>query len=927
VLSLQRPQLALQKSWQVVLLTLLLGLLCAGLISPTDAATPCVGPRCPGDTVLFTEEEGLDLPTLKQTGFPVLDSRSAGTCPAGITAITPGVGPTCAVGGLSGAFYVVTQPNASLPNAQLLGAGILMRGSHAARPAASIAGRRYFYTDAPLGAAYDTGSTWVEDQLDWAQVTNKTAAPHASTHNPGQSDDISATYATKVYADSISQGIKQVASVQAATTSVLPSNTYSNGTAGVGATITGTANGALAAQDTVTLTIGQSLLVKNETAGLRNGIYTVTTVGDGSNPFILTRRADADQNAEVTTGLFTFIDGGSDNVGEGWRLITAAPITVGTTTLTFTQFSGGGTILGGAGLLKTGNVLDIIAGSCITVGADNVGITPACITDTQILSLNADKLTAGLVPRARLQPPTTTALGTLFSKECPANTPYASGVDTNGVIQCIADVTGSGGLPPSVTLSNLVGTSVSAPGLIPPNSFVWGIRAQVTQDITGPSSFQVGTIDDPGRWGSAVSGTVGTMTDFEHFEVGAPQIYRTATDVVITSNTTDFTAGAVKLYAYYTTLNTLAIAATGGGVIAEVADTVESLDGVATTVAVVNGARLQFASGDQSVQVELSQLAPEPLQVIGVDLRVTAPTQPTFQQLFDASGGIITGLTAANPFCLSGIDPDGARLCMYESGGDFFREVTLADGTPASHIFQLRPGNRFAIGTETSPDTMRLTEAEPDVIDLRERSTDPTAPAGRGKLYIKNDGVYARTETGVVGPLGAGGSSSVPPIRPYSAIPVTAGSVFGCLIDGDEMLCIADESTLTADATWRLGFEMPPVLATECEYRLQVDVKANASSGVARLNPKWNTWAPGVTRTSLTLNAETVTPDSVSGAAGSGATVTFGAGDANQLVRLTWTLNASTVTAGQRIAMDLVAENTSYTLATTLGTLPSIICD
>jgi hypothetical protein len=165
------------------------------------------------------------------------------------------------------------------------------------------------------------------------------------------------------------------------------------------------------------------------------------------------------------------------------------------------------------------------------------------------------------------------------------------------------------------------------------------------------------------------------------------------------------------------------------------------------------------------------------------------------------------------------------------------------------------------------------------------------------------------------------------PIRPYSAIPVTAGFVFATIIDGDEMLGVTDATTLTTDAIWRLGFEMPPVLEGGCTYKLQLDMKANAATGVMRINPKWNTWAPGVTRTSLTLNAETVTPDSVTGAAGSGDTVTLGTGDANQLIRIKWTLNASTVTAAQRIAMDLTFENASTTLAVTSGYLPSIICE
>src|SRR6185437_3191631 len=51
--------------------------------------------------------------------------------------------------------------------------------------------------------------------------------------------------------------------VNAATITVLPACTYANGSLGVGATLTGNSNGALAAIDGVTLTQGQSVLVQN----------------------------------------------------------------------------------------------------------------------------------------------------------------------------------------------------------------------------------------------------------------------------------------------------------------------------------------------------------------------------------------------------------------------------------------------------------------------------------------------------------------------------------------------------------------------------------------------------------------------------------------------------------------------------------------
>ncbi len=150
--------------------------------------------------------------------------------------------------------------------------------------------------------------------------------------------------ANKSYVDSISAGLDPKASVRAATTAALPASTYDNGTGGVGATLTANANGALAAQDGITLVVGNRLLVKNQASALQNGIYTVTQVGDGSNPFILTRATDQDGSPanEVSGGNFTFVEAGTTQQGSGWVVVFDGNITVGTDSISWTQFSDAG---------------------------------------------------------------------------------------------------------------------------------------------------------------------------------------------------------------------------------------------------------------------------------------------------------------------------------------------------------------------------------------------------------------------------------------------------------------------------------------------------------------------------------------------------------------------------------------------------------
>ena len=118
--------------------------------------------------------------------------------------------------------------------------------------------------------------------------------------------------ATKEYVDSIAQSLDVKASVVAATTGNLP-GTYSNGAG----TITASSNGAIGI-DGQNLSLNDRLLVKNQSNAFENGIYTVTTVGSGSAPFVITRSTDTDTAAEITGGTFVFVEQGSVNADNGF---------------------------------------------------------------------------------------------------------------------------------------------------------------------------------------------------------------------------------------------------------------------------------------------------------------------------------------------------------------------------------------------------------------------------------------------------------------------------------------------------------------------------------------------------------------------------------------------------------------------------------
>ena len=181
--------------------------------------------------------------------------------------------------------------------------------------------------------------------------------------------------ANKAYVDAVAAGLDPKHSVKATTDAALPANTPSG--AGVGKIITANANGLLSIDGISTwvdidndggvndpfstATKADRVLVKNEGGGtsIHNGVYAVKDKGSGVTPFILVRADDADQDVEVTAGLFTFTSEGTQNGDQGFTLVTNDPIIVDTTALTFTQSSGAGQIIAGAGLVKSGNTIDV----------------------------------------------------------------------------------------------------------------------------------------------------------------------------------------------------------------------------------------------------------------------------------------------------------------------------------------------------------------------------------------------------------------------------------------------------------------------------------------------------------------------------------------------------------------------------------------
>src|SRR6056300_1405646 len=215
--------------------------------------------------------------------------------------------------------------------------------------------------------------------------------------------------ATKAYVDSVANGLDVKASVRYASTANI-AGTYDNGAG----TITAGSNGALSI-DGQTPSTNDRVLLKDQTDAVQNGLYRVTTVGDGSSAYVLTRTPDGDEAVEITGGAFVFVEEGNTNADNGYVFTLDGTPTLGTTNITVAQFSGAGQISAGDALTKTGNTLDVavddttieVSGDALQVKASGIGTNQ--LADTAVtagkLATNAvetDKINNNAVTVAKL---------------------------------------------------------------------------------------------------------------------------------------------------------------------------------------------------------------------------------------------------------------------------------------------------------------------------------------------------------------------------------------------------------------------------------------------------------------------------------------------------------------------------------------------
>jgi hypothetical protein len=161
--------------------------------------------------------------------------------------------------------------------------------------------------------------------------------------------------ATKAYVDATKQGLNVKTPVRVASTAnVAVANGLENGD-----TIDG-----------VTIATGDRVLLKNQSTATENGVYVAVSSGAAG------RATDMDASSEAIGGAFVWVNEGTVNADTQYVITTNDPITLGSTSITWTQFSGSAQVTAGNGLNKSGGELsvDLITNSGLAVDSSGLSI-------------------------------------------------------------------------------------------------------------------------------------------------------------------------------------------------------------------------------------------------------------------------------------------------------------------------------------------------------------------------------------------------------------------------------------------------------------------------------------------------------------------------------------------------------------------------
>ena len=342
------------------------------------------------------------IPNTDISGLGTMSTQNANN-----VAITGGAIDGTTIGGSTPAAGTFTSLTATGASVSSINAGVALLTTatvtNLTATGASIA-------SANLGTAIVNSLTVTGGSIASVNIGTATITSGTVSTTPANATDI----ANKQYVDTlVASGITYHAPVKYEVPTALTATYNQPGGAGVGVGATLTNAGTLAAfapDGPTVASVGDRILIYNQASAFQNGVYTVTTVGDGSTAWVLTRATDADTYAlkspnGLGEGDAFFVTSGSTGAGETYVCNTQGTITFGTTNITFVQVAATQIYSAGAGLTLTNTTFSITpVGTAATYGSASqvpVFTTNAygqvtSVTDTSI-GISGSQIVSGVV--------------------------------------------------------------------------------------------------------------------------------------------------------------------------------------------------------------------------------------------------------------------------------------------------------------------------------------------------------------------------------------------------------------------------------------------------------------------------------------------------------------------------------------------------
>jgi hypothetical protein len=445
-------------------------------------------------------------------------------------------------------------------------------------------------------------------------------------------------------------------------------DTYNNGTAGVSATLTATANGTLVIDSTVAQA-AQRVLIKDCDDQVENGIYVVTTVGDGSNPYVMTRSSDADTSGEsdaftLDEGSYFFVTGGTTQKGAAYVCNTSTLIIFGTTSITFAEFSQAQVYSAGNGISLTNTTISLDTPVSVANGGTGLSTTP---TSGQLLIGNGSNYTLSTL---------TAGSGVSITNSAGSITLSATGLGgTVTAVTATGPLASSGGTTPDISIANATGTG----------SVVLDQGATISSaTITAAVSASITTITGTSANITTVTGTTAGFSSANITQLGSTS----ATIATLSGTNVTFSSGTISQLAA-----TSATIATVSGTNA----TYSNGSFTSATVTTVSGTTATYTSATVT-NLALTSLTLANLSITSANITTLSGTTATY------TSGTVTNLnsTSANITTLTGTTFGATATTQLRGASAAITNISGTSLTITTNAYFATSSGNVGIGT-TNP--------------------------------------------------------------------------------------------------------------------------------------------------------------------------------------------------------------------------------